>query len=209
MVKLLVLDKNNESNKVLYQDIVKYNNSQNSINEKNFAANKQIFINMQKDLKKYGFLLAVKQSNLYQFKKKENFNNYRPKLYDYENLFDLSFTKLEDIIIPLDKLLQVILSFKEDGWCVFTKKNQLLKLDSQTYLGVVEYIKNGELTTSDLVNMYLLWLKAEKEKKLSDDQRTPIPYYLLGSLGAELKEIEGKEFIDTYRYYFRIEKFLK
>lgn len=202
MVKLLVLDKNDESNRILYQDIVKYNNSQNSINEKNFAANKQIFVNMQKDLKKHGFLLAVKQSDPYQFKKNESFNNYRPRLSDYEILFGLSFTKLDDIIIPLDKLLQVILAFKQDGWHAFTKKNQLLKLDSQTYLNVIEYIKNGELTISDLINMYLLWLKAEKEKKLSEDQKTPIPYYLLGFLGAELKGIVGKEFVDTYRYIF-------
>lgn len=203
MVKLLVLNKDEEKNKILYQDIVKYNNSQNAISEKNFAANKQLFINMQKDFKKYGFLLLVKASDSNKFKQTENFNDYRPIVDKYSELFGLSFSKIEDIEIQLEKLLQVLLAFKQGGWAAFTKKNQLLKLDSQTYKDIIEYIKNGELTTEDIVNLYLLYLKAEKEKKLSEDQRTPIPYYLLGFLGKDLNGLEGNQYRDNFRYIFK------
>ncbi len=44
MVKLLVLNKAEDSK--LYHDIVRYNNSQTAITEKNFAANKDSFMNM-------------------------------------------------------------------------------------------------------------------------------------------------------------------
>jgi len=202
MVKLLVLNKDEEKNKVLYQDIVKYNNSQNAISEKNFAANKQLFINMQKDFKKHGFLLLVKASDSNKFKQTENFNDYRPIVDKYDELFGVKFNRIEDIEIQLEKLLQVLLAFKQGGWAAFTKKNQLLKLDSQTYKDIIEYIKNGELTYEDIVNLYLLYLKAEKEKKLSDDQRTPIPYYLLGFLGKDLIGLDGEQYRNNFRYIF-------
>jgi len=203
MVKLLVLNKDEEKNKVLYQDIVKYNNSQNKVEEKNFAANKQIFINMQKELKKYGFLLLVKASDTNKFKVEENFNSYRPIVEKYSDMFGLTFNKLEDIEIQLEKLLQILLAFKNDGYSAFTKKGQLLKLDSPTYLDIIEFIKNGELTIEDMVNLYLTYLKAEKEKKASEDQRTPIPYYLLGFLGRDLKGITGSEFRNSFRYIYK------
>ena len=66
----------------------------------------------------------------------------------------------------------------------------------------MEFIKNGDLTTDDMVNLYMLYLKAEKEKKASDDQRTPIPYYLLGFLGKDLNGLDGKDYRDNFRYIF-------
>lgn len=203
MVKLLVLSKDEEKNKVLYQDIVKYNNSQNAISEKNFAANKQLFINMQKDFKKYGLLLLVKASDVNKFKQTENFNNYRPIIEKYTNVFNITFNKLEDIEVHLEKLLQVLLAFKQGGYAAFTKKNQLLKLDSTTYMEIIEYIKNGELTTEDIINLYFLYLKAEKDKKSSEDQRTPIPYYLLGFLGRDLEGLDSSEYRKNFRYIFK------
>ena len=202
MVKLLVLDKNSESNKKLYQDIVKYNNSQNAISEKNFAANKRIFLNLQSDLKAFGFLLSVKQSDNNTFKTNENFNTYRPKLNKYTELFGIDFTKLEDIIIQLDKFLQVLLAYENDGYDAFTKKAKILKVDSPIYSELIEFIKNGSLTNSDYINLYLLFLKAEKEKKMSDDQRTPIPYYLLGFIGRDLKGLDSNQTRKCLRYIF-------
>ena len=202
MVKLLVLDKNSDSNKKLYQDIVKYNNSQNAISEKNFAANKRIFLNLQDDLRDLGFLLTVKQSDSNKFKTQENFNTYRPKLQKYTELFGVEFNRLEDNIIQLDKFLQVLLAFKNDGYDAFTKKSKILKVDSPIYNDLIEFIKNGSLTKNDYINLYLLFLKAEKEKKSSDDQRTPIPYYLLSFLGRDLKGLDGEQTRKCFRYIF-------
>lgn len=183
MVKLLVLNANNEEEKNLYQNIVKYNNSQNSINEKVFEANRSIFMNMQKDMERRGFLLCVKQSDKFQFKRTKKFNDFRPKLERYEELFNISFTKIDDIMIPLEKLLQVILSFDKGGYYAFTKKSQVLKLDSPISTDIVKFITSSGYTIDDILKLYLLFLKAEKEKLENKDKRTPIPYYLIGFIG--------------------------
>lgn len=41
----------------------------------------------------------------------------------------------------------------------------------------------GDGTINDLLNLYLLYLRAEKEKKLSRDGRMPIPLYLIDCFG--------------------------
>ena len=206
MVKLLVLDKNNDNNIILYKNIVKYNNSQNAISDKDFALNVQYFKNLQDDFKNYGLLLAVKQSDKNTFKTKESFNNYRPLLTKYSEMFGLSFNKIEDIIIPMEKLLQIILAFSKDGYNAFTKKGQLSKLSSQTYNDVVAYLKSGILTNNDIIKLYMMFLKAEKEKKASDDQRTPIPYYLLSFIGNEFKNVSSEDFKAKYKYLFSSEE---
>lgn len=203
MVKVLVLDKTNEENIALYQDIVRYNNSQNAISDKDFAQNKKIFKNLQKEFKNYGLLLAVKQSDKNSFKEKESFNTYRPKLQNYTDMFGLEFNKLEDIIIPLEKLLQIILAFSIDGYNAFTKKSQLAKVASSTYNHVLEFIKSGKLTNKDIINLYMLFLKSEKEKKNSEDQRTPIPYYVIGFIGNEFKNINDDEYREKYKFLFK------
>ena len=202
MVKLLILDKNDKDNQKLYGDIVKYNNSQNAISDKDFAKNKEIFINLQKEFKNFVFLLSIKQSDKFQLKEKEKFNDYRPKLEKYSKLFNIDFKKIDDIIIDLDKFMQVILAFGKNGYEAFTKKSQLLKIESEAYKYVINYIKDGDLTHGDLINLYLLFLKAEKEKKQSEDRRTPIPYYVLGFLGKELSDLKGEKLRSKFKFIF-------
>ena len=48
-----------------------------------------------------------------------------------------------------------------------------------------------------------MYLKSEIEKTASDDQRTPIPYYLLGFIGRDLKGLEGNEYRRCFRYIFK------
>lgn len=203
MVKLLVLDAENSEQSKLYQDIVRYNNSQNAITEKAFAANQQLFFNMQIELEKRGFLLAVKQSDQYKFKANKRFNDYRPLLKKYEEMFDLNFEKIENIIIPLEKLLQIFLAFNQNGYQAFVKKSQVLKQDSVTNTNIIKFIKEKEYTINDLLYIYLLYLKAEKDKKSSEDQRTPIPFYLIGFLGAKFQYKSNKKCIDVLRYIFK------
>ncbi len=202
MVKLLVLDAENSEQSKLYQDIVRYNNSQNAITEKAFAANQQLFFNMQVEFEKRGFLLAVKQSDVYKFKANRRFNDYRPLLEKYEELFDLKFEKIENIIIPLEKLLQIFLAFDQNGYQAFVKKSQVLKQDSVTNTTIIKFIKEKEYTINDLLNIYLLYLKAEKDKKNSEDQRTPIPFYLIGFLGSKFQYKSSKRCIEVLRHIF-------
>ena len=204
MVKLLVLDK--EKNKTLYQDIVKYNNSQNKIDDKNFVANKQIFLDLQKYLKNYWLLLAVKQSDMHKFEQEENFNNYRPKLSEAESLFGLSFSKLSDIEVQLDKFLQVLLAFKDWGYAAYTKKPQILKFDNHVHDWLIDFIKNWYLTHKDYADLFFLFLKSEIDKKNSDDLKTPIPYYLLWFIGRELRWLTWEEYRKNVRYIFSDKK---
>jgi hypothetical protein len=47
-----------------------------------------------------------------------------------------------------------------------------------------------------------LFFKAEKEKKQSEDKRTPIPYYLLGFIGNEFKNISNEDFKNKFEFLF-------
>lgn len=202
MVKLLVLDTDNEKNKILYKDIVKYNNSQNAINERDFEANKSLYLNIQRDLEDKGFLLCVKQSDKYQFKSSKSFNTYRIKINKFNEMFRISLNKLDDILIPLEKFLQVILAFTEGGYSAFTKKNRVLKLDDTISLDIIKFITSSTLTFDELLFLYLLFLKAEIEKTQSEDKKTPIPYYVIGFLGKEFENSSSEKLKLGLNYIF-------
>lgn len=202
MVKLLVLDKNNNENIKLYQDIVRYNNSQNAISDKDFAMNRRVFLSLQQEMKRRGLLLSVKQSDKNTFHVQESFSTYRPLIENYSEMFSLDFNRLDDIIVPIEKMMQVVLAFSGDGYQAFTKKAQLSKLGSPTYEFVIEQLKSDKMTNNDLVSLYMLFLKAEKDKKNSEDLRTPIPYYVLGFIGNEFKNCDDDEFRRKYGYLF-------
>ncbi|AIO18964.1 AIPR protein [Candidatus Izimaplasma bacterium HR1] len=205
MVKLLVLNAKQEEDKQLYKDIVRYNNSQNKIDEKNFEASKGLYTNLQRDFEKLGFLLLTKQSDKFQFKQNKNFNDFRPKVTEVGKLFGLEFNNLESIMISLEKLLQVILAFSKGGYDAFTKKNRVLKFEDSINMSIIEYIEEGQLTRKDLLYLYLLYLKCEKAKKASEDKRTPISYYVVGFLGSEFRH-ENENFVDSFRYVFQSQK---
>lgn len=44
---------------------------------------------------------------------------------------------------------------------------------------VVEFIKNPNVTINAKIDLYLLYLRAEQEKKTSEDGKMPIPLYLI------------------------------
>ena len=58
-------------------------------------------------------------------------------------------------------------------------KSKLLKSGSEENTKVVNFIKNNKITINDILNLYLLYLRAEKEKKNSQSGRMPIPLYLI------------------------------
>ncbi len=183
MVKVLVLNAADASKKQLYEDIVKYNNSQNKIDDKFFQAIKDEYMNIQKDFMDRGFFVTVKQSDKEKFNKenKIKFNEYKQKALKYCENFEIEIYKFSDLIIPLEKLLQSVVAFGVGGYEAYVKKPQILKVGTKTSELVNEYIKS--ISRNELLFIYLLFLKAEKEKNASEEGRTPVPFYLLGFLG--------------------------
>jgi hypothetical protein len=182
MLKILQIDRKNESERELYKNIVTYNNSQNSIDEKTFVSNTSIFNRLKTEFEDKGFLLLIKQSDKNSFK---NIYSKTTKLHERSSerikrfgLVD-SFENTPDYFIPLEKLLQVIIAFSMGGYHAYTKKSNLLKYNTLQYNKAIEFIKNPEVTIDALIDLYLLYKKADICKVNSQENRFPIPYYLI------------------------------
>lgn len=180
MLKVLQIDSKNDYEKELYENIVKFNNSQNSIDEKTFVSNNSMFLRFQREFEKRGFLLLIKQSDKNTYKNKyKSIATLQENAHKYLEKYNLEMKKITDFFIPLEKLLQIILAFQAGGFEAFTKKSSLLKLDSQAYKIVTEFLKNDSVTYSSLIDLWLLYFLSEKHKKQSEDRHTPISYYLI------------------------------
>lgn len=181
MLKILQINRENEYEETLYKNIVTYNNSQNSIDEKTFVANNSIFNRLKNEFESKGFLLLIKQSD-----KNTYSNQYKnaTKLKEKNNTrlekFGLTaLNKVTDFYIPLEKLLQVIIAFSLGGYDAYTKKSNLLKDKTKQYQTAIEFIKDNSVTTDLLIDLYLLYRKADLCKSNSEENRFPIPYYLI------------------------------
>ena len=180
MLKVLQIDSKNDYEKELYENIVKFNNSQNSIDEKTFVSNNSMFLRFQREFEKRGFLLLIKQSDKNTYKNKyKSISTLQENAHKYLEKYNLEMKKITDFFIPLEKLLQIILAFQAGGFEAFTKKSSLLKSDSQAYKIVTEFLKNDSVTYSSLIDLWLLYFLSEKHKKQSEDRHTPISYYLI------------------------------
>lgn len=166
MLKILVINRDNDLESELYKNIVKYNNSQNKIDEKTFVANTSVFLRLQEEFEKKGFLLLIKQSDKNKFSKKyKTISKLKELSYARFDMFGIDLPqKLESFYVPLDKLLQVINAFVSGGYIAYTKKSQMLKFDSKPYNTAVEFIKNDDVTIDLLLNLYMLYKRADQEK---------------------------------------------
>lgn len=181
MLKILKIPAKDESLKSLYKNIVTYNNSQNSINEKAFVAVADVFKRVQNELEGKGILLCIKQSDNYSFSKKYT----KPTaLLDLNKSFLQQFgledlSNRRDFTVQLEKFLQVILSFVDNPQHAVQRKSKLLVRDSRENDLVVNFIRRPSLTSNDYLYLYLLYLRAEKEKKASKDGKNPNAFYLV------------------------------
>jgi hypothetical protein len=198
MVKVLVVKENNPT---FYQDIVKYTNRQNSINENAFGASHDLFLNLQSYFQERGFLLLVKPSDKNKFKElyknKTEFLKQISKANEFKQNSRFYFKTLSDITIPLDKFLQVIIALIQDGHAAYSKKSLVLKPTSETYKNISTKIQDF-LSVDNMIRLYLLYRIADIEKNNSEDKKTPIPYYLIGFLGHFM----DKEPKDCYNNLF-------
>ena len=67
------------------------------------------------------------------------------------------------------------------GYQAYTKKSSLLKPSTIYYDKAIEFIKNPTVTNDTLLDLYLLYKKADICKAKSTENRFPIPYYLIDS----------------------------
>lgn len=193
MMKILEINRDNNTDDQLYKDIVKYTNSQNSIDEKTFVANNNIFNRLQNEFEAKGFLLKIKQSDKNKFSSKyKTITKLKSLNEKYFEKFDLNdFKKLDDVLIDISKLLQVINAFVSGGHTAYVKKSNVLKYGSEEYKNGINFIKNDNITTETILELYLLYKKAEQEKKSKKDDRYPIPFYLIDCFAKyECKERE-------------------
>ena len=218
MLRVLKIDSSNETQLNLAKDIVTYNNSQNSIDEKTFVANNDLFQRIKNEFEAKGFLLLTKQSDSNTFKDKygktSELTKLRGKSVERRSIFGLeSLKKLTDFYIPLEKLLQVVLAFKEGGLSAYTLKKDVLKPETKTYNTIIEFIKSSNITTDVLLDLYLLFLRSEKEKKNnSGDGKIPAPisFYLLdGFARYECKSRDGKLISSNIDKKEKVDKLIK
>lgn len=219
MLKILQIDPSNESQKKLSKNIVTYNNSQNSIDEKTFVANNELFQRFKNEFEAKGFLLLTKQSDKNTFSEKYKKNSEQMKLaarsIERRQIFGLdSLKKTSEFYIHLEKLLQVILAFKLGGLAAYTQKKDVLKPDTQTYNSVVDFIKSGNVTTDVLLSLYLLYMRAEKEKKSNVSNpnfkvATPIPFYLIDGFARYECENDVKKVNDNLQTAEQVQKLMK
>ncbi len=194
LVKVFVFDENTKKiHGQLDVNIVKYTNSQNGINEKAFASKKNYFLNIQTEFKNRGMLLLVKPSDKNKFKTEFEDANKLVQLNSKSNalfeFFDLERKNISSSMIQLEKMLKVFLAFIQDGHAAFAKGSSVLKLNSPMYKDFSLNIENY-FTIDNMVRLFMLYNKAESEKK-KNDNRHPIPYYLLSFIGYTFK---GKNF---------------
>lgn len=179
MLKVLVINRDDSAKDALYKAIVKYNNSQNKIDEKTFIGNAAIFQRLQNVFESKGFLLLIKQSDKNKFENKyKSTSKLLQVASDRLNKFQLTDNKkVSDFFIPLDKLLQVVNAFVAGGHVAYSKKSQVLKFGSEVYNNAVNFItaNNNDV----LLDLFCLYKKSESIKKQEGDLRAPIPYYLI------------------------------
>lgn len=193
MLKILEIDRNNSDEDVLYQNIVKYNNSQNAIDEKTFVANASEFKRIQIEFEKKGFLLLIKQSDKNTYSEKYKvITKLKASNSDRLQKFGLDqMKKVSDVFIPLEKMLQIINAFVSGGEVAYKNKSNMLKFNSREYNTAVKFIK--ETTIEELLELYMLYKIAEKTKKENPECRYPIPYYLLDGFAQYECESRNKE----------------
>ena len=181
MLKILQINRENEYEEKLYKNVVTYNNSQNSIDQKTFVANSSVFNRLKNEFEGKGFLLLIKQSdkNTYGSQYK-NITKLKEKSNERLNRFGLAdWNKVNDFFIPLEKLLQVVIAFTLGGQDAYTKKSNLLKDKTKQYQTAVDFVQDNRVTVDVLIDLYLLYRKADSNKNNSEENRFPIPYYLI------------------------------
>lgn len=194
LVKIFKVNKRNDSEKIIYENIVKYTNTQTAISSKDFASKDNYFINLQENFSTRGFYLIVKQSDRYKFERdSELFQKMKLLSSDRLTIFDKTVTKPSDLFIDLDKMLKCLLAFYYDGYVAFKKGSCTLHETSvKYYLNFSKKIMDY-FSTDAMINLFLTYEKSGG-MKVARTNRYPIPYYMMDFIGRFIKSSTDTEF---------------
>ena len=192
MTKILMVDDDEFS-----QNVVKYTNSQNSINEKTFAAGKEEFFKLQEKMEELGFFLIVKQSDKHTFgtrykpRSKERVDQIG-KAQEFLPNMELGIKKFTDMYIPLDHLLLCLGALSEGANFAYTKKPEILNPSSKSLIYSDFSMKIQErFTVEEMLKAVCLYKKSERDRRDKSDKtvsRFPLAYYLLNFFGRLLEK---------------------
>lgn len=184
MLKILEIKDDSKDMTKLREDIVKYNNRQNAITEKTFKANTKELQRIKTEFERKGFLLCIKQSDKHSYKDKyktaTELKNRNSELIKRFGLTMLDKTK--DFYIDIEKFLQVILAFESSALDAIQNKSKLLVNDSAQNKAVLDFIKCSDVSINDMLELYLLYLRMEREKKALESSKFN-PFYLIYCFG--------------------------
>ncbi|MDA3042430.1 MULTISPECIES: AIPR family protein [unclassified Campylobacter] len=200
MVKALVIPNlEDEVNNNFAKNVVRYTNRQNAVSDKAFATNHDKFYRLQDEFKKRGFVLLVKPSDKIKYKDflKNNKDKLINKAKKYADEVGYINFKFADLSIDLEKLLQVYLALREDGYKAYVYKPEILKQSSEIYNKYSINI-DSDLSIDNMIKLYLFYKKAEFDQKQNGLEKTPIPYYVIGFLNYFLSKqsVSYKDFFE-------------
>lgn len=194
LVKIFKVNKKNDSEKIIYENIVKYTNTQTAISAKDFASKDDYFMNLQQNFLTRGFYLIVKQSDRHKYEKdKILFQKTKDLSYDRLILFGKTAIKPSDLFIDLDKMLKSLLAFYYDGYIAFKKGSYTLHESSVKYYMNFSKKILDYFSTDAMINLFLLYEKSGG-MKIARTNRYPIPYYMMDFIGRFIKTSNEKEF---------------
>ena len=182
IVKLLIIPDDSDEMTKLRKNIVTYNNSQNSIDQKTFAASSDEFKRLQIEFLKKGLLICIKQSDKYQYTKVTYKNaaalmKLNKELMKKYGMTHLTHTK--DFLVILDKFLQVILAFVSTAQDAVQKKSRILIPGNEQNKKVLDFIRNDNVTIDALCSLWMLYIRSEHER---GEGKIPIPLYVIHCL---------------------------
>ena len=185
MLKVLEIPDDSPEKLELKKNIVTYNNSQNSIEQKTFEASAEEFKRLQVEFRRKGLLICIKQSDKYRYTKVEfksaaDLMGLNGPLMERFGLKSLN--KTSAFLVNLEKLLQIITAFIGTPMSATQNKSKLLKTGSEVNKNATDFIKRDDVTINSLVLMYMLYLRGDYEKR-SNDGRMPNPLYLVHCVG--------------------------
>lgn len=206
LLKIFKVNKTNETEKKIYENIVRYTNTQTSITAKDFVSKDDYFLNLQEDFLKRGFYLIVKQSDKHKFESDVKLFE-KTKLLSSKTLsiFNKAATKPVDLFIELDKILKCLMAFYFDGYIAFKNGSSTLNEKSEKYYINFSKKIRDYFSTDAMINLFLAYSIAGGTT-IARTERYPIPYYMLDFIGRFIKlsdnNFDPKKVNDKLLYLF-------